>query len=119
MLVDVSPVTMQQALLVLTNLPDEATAQGLARHLVEQQLAACVNCLAGVKSIFRWQGAIEEANEVTLLIKTTQARYLELEAAIKAAHPYQVPEIIALPIIGGWIPYLDWIAQETKKDVNV
>lgn len=107
--------TMQQGLLVLTNLPGEAAAKALAHQLVEQQLAACVNCLAGVQSIFRWQGAIEQANEVILLIKTTQARYAELEAAIKAAHPYQVPEIIALPIIGGWQPFLDWIEHETKK----
>ena len=106
---------MQQALLVLTNLPDERAGTALARHLVEQQLAACVNCLPRVQSIFRWQGAIEQADEVTLLIKTTQTRYAELEAAIKAAHPYQVPEIIAMPIVAGWQPYLDWIEDETKK----
>ena len=110
-----SRMTMQQALLVLTNLPDERAGKALAHHLVEQQLAACVNCLPRVQSIFRWQGAIEPADEVTLLIKTTQTRYAELEAAIKAAHPYQVPEIIAMPIVAGWQPYLDWIEHETKK----
>jgi periplasmic divalent cation tolerance protein len=110
---------MQQALLVLTNVPDATTATAIARRLVEQRLAACVNVLPQVQSIYQWQGAIEEAGEVTLLIKTTQARYAELEAAVKAAHPYEVPEIIAIPIVGGLPKYLDWIGQETKKDVDV
>ena len=110
---------MEQAILVITNLPDASVALSLSRHLVEKKLAACVNRLSGVRSIYRWQDTIEEADEVTLLIKTTQARYVELEAAIKMLHPYQVPEIIVLPITGGWPPYLGWIAQETKKDVNV
>lgn len=111
--------TMQQVLLVLTNVPDTGTAQMLARTLVEQRVAACVNLMPGVQSVYRWQGTIEEASEVTVLIKTTQAHYAELEAAIQAVHPYEVPEIIALPIAGGLPRYLDWIAQETKKDIDV
>ena len=111
---------MPKALLVLTNMPDVPTAQALARQLLEQQLAACVNCLPGVQSIYRWQGTIEEAGEVTLLIKTTKARYKALEAAIKAFHPYDLPEIIAMPIVAGWPAYLDWVVQETMtKDHNV
>ncbi|MEN3292750.1 MAG: periplasmic divalent cation tolerance protein [Burkholderiales bacterium] len=110
---------MEQALLVLTNVPDAPVATKIARQLVEQRLAACVNVLPQVQSIYRWQGMIEEAGELTLLIKTTQARYTELEAAIKALHPYDVPEIIAMPIIQGLPHYLDWIVQETKKDLNV
>lgn len=110
---------MQQALLVLTNVPDESVANAIAHRLVEQQLAACVNIMPNVRSIYQWQGAVEEATEVTLLIKTTQSRYADLEAAIKSAHPYQVPEVIAMPIVGGLPQYLDWIAQETKKDLNV
>ncbi|MDB5761303.1 MAG: cutA [Herminiimonas sp.] len=109
---------MEQSILVLTNMPDASTAEGLARHLVEQGLAACVNRLPGVQSIYRWQGEIEEASEVTLLIKTTKRRYAELEAAIKALHPYQVPEIIALSIVEGLPQYLDWITRETKKNVD-
>lgn len=110
----------QQVLLVLTNMPDAQTAHALARQLVEKQLAACVNCMPGVQSIYRWQGAVEEAGEVTLLIKTTQARYAALEAAIKASHPYDVPEIIAAPIVAGWPAYLEWVVQETMaKDSNV
>ena len=105
-----------QSLLVLTNMPDALSARALAHQLVEQKLAACVNIQTGVQSVYRWQGVIEEANEVSLLIKTSAARFSELEAAIKAAHPYQLPEIIALPIAAGWPPYLDWLAKETKKD---
>lgn len=110
---------MEQSILVMTNVPDDAVAMDMARRLVKQNLAACVNRLPGVRSIYRWQGVVEEADEVTLFIKTTQKCYAELEAAIKALHPYQVPEIIVLPIVGGSQPYLDWIAHETKKDVNV
>ncbi len=109
---------MEQALVVLTNVPDAHAAQALARQLVEQKLAACVNSLPAVRSIYRWQGVIEEATEVTLLIKTVRARYAELEAAIKAAHPYDVPEIIALPISECLPAYLGWIVQETKKDAD-
>lgn len=111
--------TLEQALLVITNLPDAALANAFARQLVEQKLAACVNILPGVKSIYRWQGAIEEANETCMLIKTTQLAYAPLERAIKAAHPYDLPEIIAVPIAAGWPAYLDWITQETKKDLHV
>jgi periplasmic divalent cation tolerance protein len=110
--------TMEQALLILTNMPDAQSAHALARKLVELKLAACVNILPGVQSIYRWQGGMEEANEITLLIKTSHVRYAEIESAIKASHPYQVPEIIAVPIVAGLPNYLGWIAQETKKDVN-
>ncbi|MGZ3241736.1 MAG: divalent-cation tolerance protein CutA [Burkholderiaceae bacterium] len=111
--------TMEEAILVLTNMPDAQSAHVLARRLVELKIAACVNILPGVQSVYRWQGEIEEASEMTVMIKTTRARYVEIESAIKASHPYQVPEIIALPIVEGLPDYLDWIAQETKKDVNV
>jgi len=110
---------MTQALVVLVNVPDEAIADAIGRAVVENGLAACVNCLSGVKSIYRWQGEIEQATEVSLLIKTTQTRYAELEAAIKEMHPYQVPEIIALPVVLGWQPYLNWIVDETRKDQSV
>ncbi|MBV8667220.1 MAG: divalent-cation tolerance protein CutA [Burkholderiaceae bacterium] len=110
---------MDQVLLVMTNVPDAAAGDMLARYLVEHQLAACVNCLPGVKSVYRWQGVLEEAAEVTLLIKTTRARYPELEAAIKSRHPYQLPEIIALPIALGSSDYLDWIVQGTHKEGHV
>lgn len=110
---------MEQALLVLTNVPDATIATTIARRLVELRVAACVNILPQVQSIYRWQGMIEEAGELSLLIKTTQARYAELEAAIKALHPYDVPEIIAMPIVQGMPTYLNWISAETKKDMHV
>lgn len=110
---------MDQTLMILVNVPDEATAHHMARSLVEGRVAACINILPGVRSVYRWQGKIEEAQEVTLLIKTTQARYVDLEAAVKAAHPYDVPELIALPIVAGLPEYLSWIATETEKEVDV
>jgi len=109
---------MEDSLLVLTNMPDAQSAQDLARHLVELRLAACVNILPGVQSVYRWDGAIEEASEVTLLIKTMRGRYAEIEAVIKQRHVYQIPEIIAVSIENGLPAYLDWMAQETKKDIN-
>ena len=86
------------ALIVLTNLPDRDTATALAAHLIEQRLAACANILAPCRSIYRWQGAIEDGEEVPLLLKTTAERYTALEAAIRARHPYELPEIVAVPI---------------------
>ena len=103
-----------QALLVIANCPDEACANRIALAVVEAGLAACVNLLPRVQSVYRWQGAIESASEVPLLIKTTAGRYTELEAAIRELHPYDVPEIIALPIAQGLPAYLDWLAAETR-----
>ena len=110
---------MPQTIMVLTNVPDMATAQKIARELVEQRLAACVNILPVVQSVYRWQGTVEETSEVTVLAKTVFPRYAELEETIKALHPYDVPEIIALPIVHGLPNYLGWIEQETARDVNV
>ena len=110
---------MEPVLLVMTNVPDAACAEKLAQALLERKLAACVNCLPGVKSFYRWQGAIEEASELSLLIKTTVACYVELQAAIKSLHPYDMPEIIAIPVTHGWEPYLGWVVEETKKEIHV
>ena len=110
---------MEQVLLVLTNVPDEAAAHVLARQLVGQRVAACVNILPAVRSVYQWQGTVEEANEVTLLMKTTQLRYPELEAAIRNGHSYQVPEIIAVPVVAGLPAYLNWVDQETTKEMDV
>jgi periplasmic divalent cation tolerance protein len=104
------------ALLVVTNCPDQAAAEALAAALVEERLAACVNILAPCRSVYRWQGAVETADEVPLLIKTTAARYAALEAGIRARHPYEVPEIIALPIAAGLPAYLQWLTDETQPD---
>lgn len=110
---------MNEILLVLTNVPDEATGDTIGRRLVEDRMAACVNLLPATRSIYRWQGAVEEATEVTLLVKTTPQRYADVEAAIRALHPYDLPEVIAVPVTAGLPGYLAWVATETKKDVNV
>jgi periplasmic divalent cation tolerance protein len=103
--------TRGQTLLVFTNLPDAASAQALASELVSKRLAACVNVLAPCRSTYRWQGKIESAQEVPLLIKTTAAAYAALEAAIRARHPYELPEIIAVPVAHGLPEYLAWVAE--------
>lgn len=100
-------------LMVLTNLPDAASAEALARRLVEARLAACVNILAPCRSVYRWQGAVESADEVPLLIKVPRTGYAALEAAIRTAHPYELPEIVAVPVSVGLPAYLDWVRVET------
>lgn len=99
-------------LLVLTNCPDAVVAERIARIAVEQGQAACANLLAPCRSIYRWQGQIEEAAEVPLLLKTTAAQYPALQALIVAAHPYDLPEIVALPLADGLPAYLGWVADE-------
>ncbi|MDR2925227.1 MAG: divalent-cation tolerance protein CutA [Azoarcus sp.] len=99
-----------EVLLVLTALPDRASADVLAARLVEESLAACVNILAPCGSVYRWRGKVETAAEIPLLIKTTRTCYPALEAAVQALHPYEVPELIALPVTRGLDAYLDWVA---------
>lgn len=105
---------MTQAILIITNVPDSAVAGKISRQLVENRLAACVNVLPPVNSVYHWQGAVEEATEITLLIKTTQNQYSKVEQKIVELHPYDVPEVIALPIVNGLPSYLGWIASETS-----
>ena len=104
-----------EPLLVLTNMPDRDTADKLARALVEARAAACVNVLAACRSIYQWRGAVDTAEEIPLLIKTTAAQYARVEAIVRALHPYDVPELIAVPITHGLPDYLDWLAKETDK----
>ncbi len=99
---------------VLTNLPDSESAFNLARRLVELRLAACVNVLAPATSFYRWEGRIEQAGEVPLVMKTTAERYPELERFLREAHPYDLPEIIALPVTAGLDGYLGWVADQCK-----
>jgi periplasmic divalent cation tolerance protein len=106
------------AMLVFTNAPDRAIAEKIARTLVEQKLAACVNILAGCMSIYRWDGMVETAAEVPLLIKTRAEIYPEVEAAIKGLHPYELPEIVAMPIAQGSREYLEWINAATVTEIG-
>ena len=102
------------AYLVITNLPDRESAGRLARALIESRLAACVNILSPCRSVYRWQGKTEDAEEFPMLIKASRERYAALEAAIREAHPYELPEIIAVPLAAGLPAYLDWVESETK-----
>lgn len=104
------------ALLVLTNLPDRAAAEKLADALIENRVAACINILAPCRSVYRWQGAVQHDEEHPVLIKSTQAAYPALEAQIRALHPYELPEIVAVPIEHGLPAYLDWVAAQTRPD---
>ncbi|MDH5277290.1 MAG: divalent-cation tolerance protein CutA [Gammaproteobacteria bacterium] len=101
------------ALIVLCTCPDEATAAGIATALLAAGLAACVNCVSGIRSMYRWEGEIRDDTEVLLVIKTRAARYAALEATLRAQHPYDLPEIIALPVVAGSRDYLSWIGQAT------
>jgi len=101
------------ALLVLTNLPDRAAAEKLADALIQKRVAACVNILAPCRSVYRWKGAVQHDEEHPVLIKTTRESYAALEAAIREAHPYELPEIVAVPIERGLPAYLDWVATQT------
>ena len=104
------------ALLVITNVPTMKVAQEMARRLIQERLAACVNLLPGVHSVYHWQGVIEEGQEVTMLIKTSEGCYAGLERTIVALHPNALPEVVALPINKGLPAYLQWINQEAKRD---
>jgi periplasmic divalent cation tolerance protein len=101
------------ALIVLCTCPDETTATGIATALLAAELAACVNCVSGIRSMYRWDGQIRVDSEVLLVIKTRAARYAALETTLRAQHPYDLPEIIALPVVAGSRDYLNWIGQAT------
>ena len=103
----------KDTLLVMTTCPDEAHAEALAVHLIESGLAGCVNRLPGISSVYRWEGELKTGTEVLLLIKTAASAWEALEAEIKSNHPYELPEIIAVPITTGHQPYLDWITAAT------
>ncbi len=103
---------MREFILVITTLDDKDKAKIIARKLVEEDYAACVQILGPGESVYRWRGKVEEAKEWLLFIKTTSERYKGLETLIKRLHPYEVPEIIALPIIDGNEDYLRWIVDE-------
>lgn len=104
----------ENALIVLTTAPDRHTAERLARHLVAGRFAACVNISAEITSIYRWKNSIETGSEYKLTIKTTRTRYPALQDAICTQHPYELPEIIALPIEAGLPSFLDWIDSCTN-----
>ena len=103
----------RSSILVLTTLPDQAQAEALARELLTARLAACIQIGATVQSLYHWRGKIETASEVPLAIKTRAGLYPRVEETIRRRHPYELPEIVAVPISCGLPAYLDWIAAET------
>jgi periplasmic divalent cation tolerance protein len=103
----------RDTIIVLTNLPDRASATRLASLLVERRHAACVNILAECTSVYRWEGRVRTATEVPMLIKTSLSAYSRLEEEILANHPYELPEIVGVPLAAGLPAYLDWVVTES------
>jgi periplasmic divalent cation tolerance protein len=106
----------RSSILVLTTLPDQAQAEALARELLTARLAACIQIGATVQSLYHWRGQIETASEIPLAIKTRAGLYPRVEETIRRRHPYELPEIVAVPISCGLPAYLDWIAAETVHE---
>lgn len=103
-------------LLCLCTCPEAASARAIADALVDERLAACVSRLPGLQSTYRWQDRIEHDDEVLLLIKTSADRLDELTARVRALHPHELPELIAVEVAGGLAPYLAWVAEQTRDD---
>jgi len=103
-------------IVLLSTCETQEEASSIARHLVDKKLAACVNIIAGARSIYRWKGAVEEASEFILLIKSRRDAFPQLRAELAKMHSYEVPEIIALPIVDGSESYLAWIDREIGSD---
>jgi periplasmic divalent cation tolerance protein len=99
---------------VLITAPNEEEAAKISRTIVEESLVACVNIIRSVRSIYRWQGRVEDESEVLMIAKTKRALFDRLKGRIKELHSYEVPEIIGLPVIEGCKQYLDWLSQETE-----
>ena len=108
------PKTPSRVVVVLVTCPSDALARRLAQRLVSERLAACVNAIPSVESTFRWQGKIERCREALLIVKTTAARVAQLKRAVIRLHPSDVPEIIALPVVAGHPPYLQWVVSSTS-----
>lgn len=104
---------LEGKILVLTSTGSEQEAGRIAARLVDARLAACVAITPRVRSVYRWKGEVEQAEEWTLTIKTRAALYAQVEAAIREVHSYDVPEVLAIPVVAGWPAYLDWVDAET------
>ena len=105
---------MTDAIVILVTVGSEAEAEMIAKAVVEEQLAACVNILSSMRSVYRWEGKVTDDREWLLLIKTRAERFAAVETRVKALHSYQVPEVIALPIMAGTEEYLRWLREETE-----
>lgn len=103
-----------QVCVVLIMAPDGDTAAGIGRTLVEERLAACVNVVPGVRSLYRWKGSVRDDAEILLLVKTRSDRMTALAARVRELHPYDLPEVLALPAVGGSEEYLEWVRSESS-----
>jgi periplasmic divalent cation tolerance protein len=107
------PSSVDKTVIVFTNLPNRESATKLAYALVESRHVACVNVVADIESVYRWQGKVEQTTEVQVAIKTLASAYRHVEAIILAHHPYELPEIIAVPVVAGLDKFLQWVASES------
>lgn len=107
---------MTDVIIILITAGSEEEAEKIARTLVAEQLAACVNVVSPIRSIYRWEGKVQDDREWLLFIKTQQTRFAAVEARVKTLHSYQVPEVIALPVVDGSEKYLGWVKSETKVE---
>ena len=103
----------EELILCLCTVPDGATGRRIAHHLVESGLAACVNRIPGVVSVYRWEQEVQEDDEELLIVKTRTGRLEDLVAAVRQIHPYELPEVVAVPVTGGLEDYLDWLRVST------
>lgn len=108
--------TSAPTVIALVTAPSREVAESIVRDLVERRLVACGNILGGVRSIYRWRGAVETAGEVLAVLKARAADLDAIGRRIQALHPYEVPELIALPVTGGLAPYLNWVLEETERE---
>lgn len=108
---------MTETILVITNFPDKESASTLGQMLIDEQLAACVNIMSACTSIYRWQDMTETTDEIPVFIKTQQKHYKQVEELINSMHPYELPEVIIVPITGGLPAYLQWIIEETTPSI--
>jgi len=107
---------MSEVLLVFCTCPDSKAAEKLAGGLIDARLAACVNILPEIRSIYRWDGKVQTDGEAQMIVKTTLAAYPALEGWLEEHHPFDVPEILAIPVKAGSCNYLDWVINETKNN---
>ena len=107
---------MDEKIVVMITAGSEEEGAAIARALLEERLIACANLIGGIRSLYRWEGKVCDDPEILLLCKTERRLFSRLAEKVKSVHSYDVPEIIALPLVEGWQPYLDWVGQETTSD---
>ena len=103
-----------EVVVVFSTFPDVETARRIARELIDDKFAACANVIPKIESIYRWQGKLEQGEETLVFFKTSAARYPAFEEKLKSLHPYEVPEIVSMPVSAGWPQYLGWVAESSR-----